>query len=233
MFKKIVLPVFALLLVVGTGFSASSAFANDDFPPEGELLEENVPDWFLIAADALKMDEDALWEALESGQSLADLAKAQGVVESTITDAIVKAETDFINELVKEGDLTEKEANEWLVELKTELKEEIASFLNESWDWEEFEGVDWFLIAADALKMEEDALWEGLESGKRLAELAKAQGVAESTITDAIVKAETDFINGMVSEGDLTRDEADEWLAGLNEEVTFFLNESWDWDETE
>jgi hypothetical protein len=77
----------------------------------------------MTAAEVLNVDEETLFEALKSGQSLADFAQAQGVDAETIAEAIIAAET--------------AETTKYL----EELPEKIQFFLNESWEKEpaEFE----------------------------------------------------------------------------------------------
>ena len=88
------------------------------------------------------------------------------------------------------------------------------------------EGVDWFIIAAETLGLDEEALWEKLDGGQSLAEIAQAQGVEPQAVIDAIVAAEKESVAALVADGVLTQAEADEWLAGLDEEVRAFFQEA-------
>ena len=241
MLKKIVLPVVGLLLVLSIAFGASAVFASSasdlnpvglrsEDPPPDEWLDANYPDWFVIAAESMNLDEDALWLAVEEGKNIADLAKDQGISTQQIIDAIIVAEKDFTKELVSNGSFTQEEADEWLAMLPEEAK----SFVEESWDFEVLEGgSDWFTIAAETMKLDEEALWDALDNGQTLADVAKAQGVAQETVVDAIVVAEQTFINELVASGDLSQEEADEWATELREDAESFLTESWDWEEFE
>ena len=179
-------------------------------------------DWFTVAADALGLDEDVLWERLDGEQSLAEIAQAQGVDTQKVVDAIVAAEKESVAQLVAEGELTQEEADEWLAD----LDEEARSFVEESWD--EWEGVDWFAVAADALGLDTDALWEKLDGGQSLAEIAQAQGVDTQKVVDAIVAAEKEWVAGQVADGNFTQEEADEWLTDLDEGVRSFVEETFE-----
>ena len=83
----------------------------------------------------INMDEDAMWDAIDAGQSIADLAAANGVDVQTIIDALVAADTAAINKAVADGELTQEEADEWL----QYLPQDAADFVNEAWSFDEFD----------------------------------------------------------------------------------------------
>jgi polyhydroxyalkanoate synthesis regulator phasin len=251
MFKRIAISAFGILmgalLVVGAIYGTRTAFASaksqqpvlaagemddGDFDFDEDYDDCDCPDWFVIAAEALGMDEDPLWEAFEGGQTIAQLAAEKGVDPQTIIAAVVAAETAFTTEMVTVGEFTQEEADEWL----SELPDEAQSFLDESIaDWELWEGVDWFGTAATTLGLDEDALFENIEAGQTIAEIAAAQGVVVEDISNAILAAETAWLDEMVAAGEFTQEDADEWLAEIPEETQYFLEEAldeWeDWDD--
>lgn len=63
-------------------------------------------------ASALKLDSKALVEQLSQGKTLADIAKAQGVDEATVKQAIITARTAQIDKLLSLGVISEVQANE-------------------------------------------------------------------------------------------------------------------------
>ena len=63
------------------------------------------------AAEALGVTEDELRTALEGGQSMADVAAAEGVDKQTLIDALVAAKNAHLDEEVTEGELTQAEAD--------------------------------------------------------------------------------------------------------------------------
>lgn len=66
------------------------------------------------AATALGMTPDALMTELQSGSSLADIAKSKNVAVQTVIDAIVVDEKAEIAEAVTDGKLTQSEADSLL-----------------------------------------------------------------------------------------------------------------------
>ena len=225
MSKKIVLPIFALLLILSVGFGVNSVFANGDAPPEDEWETLDYPDWYLISAQAMDMDEDALWEALEKSETILAVAQSQGISEEKIIDAIIATEKEFTKSLVADEMLTQEEADEWMAE----IPEDVKLFLNESWAWDADKGVDWFTITAETLNMDEDSLFEALETEETLLAVVKKEGSSEKAIADAIVSAEEKLAKEFVTNEDISQEDLDEWMAEIPEEVKLFLNESWAW----
>lgn len=78
-----------------------------------------------VVADALGMEEDALREALRDGQTLAEVAEAQGVDVQVVIDAAVAELSTRLDEKVAEGDLTQEEADERLAEATERITERI------------------------------------------------------------------------------------------------------------
>ena len=79
------------------------------------------------AATALGLSEDELRTALEGGKTLAQVAEDEGVDVDTLIAALVKAETERINEAVTDGRLTQAEADERLADLEARVTERVNS----------------------------------------------------------------------------------------------------------
>jgi len=78
-------------------------------------------------AEALGMTTDELRAEFEAGNSLADVAAAQGVDVQDLIDMMVADATEHIDEKVAEGDLTQEEADEKLAELTERITEKVNS----------------------------------------------------------------------------------------------------------
>ena len=194
--------------------------------------EEDYPDPFLTAAEAIGISEDALWEGLDSGQSIAELAAANGVDVQTVIDAMVAAENAFIDQLLADGEIDEAEAEEW----RSETVEFITEMVNEAVTEEFFgeEAVDPLTIMAETIGVDEEALWETLDSGKTVAEIAQENNVDPQTVIDALVAAETAWIDELVADGEISEEEAAEWRTETAEYAAEFVNnglESFEYEE--
>lgn len=74
-------------------------------------------------AEVLGMEVDELRAALQSGQSVADIAEANGVDTQAVVDALVAQTAERLDAKVEEGQLTSEEAAEKLAD-KTERIED-------------------------------------------------------------------------------------------------------------
>ncbi|HWG92642.1 MAG TPA: hypothetical protein VNU66_00250 [Mycobacteriales bacterium] len=75
------------------------------------------------AAEALGISRDELRTALRDGQSLAEVAEANGVERQALVDALVAAASEHLDEQVAEGDLTQEQADERKAELAERVEE--------------------------------------------------------------------------------------------------------------
>jgi hypothetical protein len=64
-----------------------------------------------VAAETIGITEDALREALEGGQTLAEVAAANGVDVQTVIDAMVADVAAHLAEKVEAGDITQEQAD--------------------------------------------------------------------------------------------------------------------------
>lgn len=78
--------------------------------------------------------------------------------------------------------------------------------------------------AATALGMTTDELLTELRSGKTIAAVAEAKGVALGTVTKALVDAEKQEIADAVTAGRLTQAQADQLLANVEQHATDIVN---------
>ncbi|MGI9578229.1 MAG: hypothetical protein ACR2OH_08530 [Microthrixaceae bacterium] len=77
------------------------------------------------AAAAIGIEETELRESLDSGQSIADVAEANGVSTQDVIDAMVAAKSERIAEKVEEGRLTQAEADEKLAEVDERITDRV------------------------------------------------------------------------------------------------------------
>ncbi|SEP23277.1 hypothetical protein [Trujillonella endophytica] len=151
------------------------------------------------------------------GLAVAVPALADDDTPSTSTPGAEGHIRDALADLVEDGTLTQEQADE------------VAATLSDA-GLGGHGGHGWGLhlglsTAAEALGMTEDELRTALQAdGASLATVAQAQGVPVEDLVAALVQAATDRIEQAVTDGDLTRAEADERLADLEERVTERVN---------
>lgn len=74
--------------------------------------------------------------------------------------------------------------------------------------------------AAKILGLTTDELRTQLQSGKSLADLAKAKGISTTTLVNKLLAAAKTELAAQVKAGKLTQAQADEFLSGLKERIT-------------
>jgi hypothetical protein len=82
---------------------------------------------YSIAADKLGMKLTELLTALQSGKSIADVAKEKGVDIQTIVDAYVAKVKETLDQSVASGSITQKQADYQLEQITTRVKAQIAN----------------------------------------------------------------------------------------------------------
>ena len=160
----------------------------------------------------------------ESRAIVNDAAKNLGVEPSKLSAALKKAFEDRIDAAVADGRLTKAQG--------AELKQRIESgelplfgapgFRHGAGGPHEFlHGLD---AAASYLGLTEAQLHNRLESGKTLAEIAKAQGKSVDGLKDALVKDAKAKLDAAVKAGRLSSAEEQRILANLQQHVDDLVN---------
>ncbi len=107
----------------GAVISAIEAAAPERPPRPGFGLRGDMAD---AVAEALGMTTDELRQAHQDGQTLAEIADAQGVDQQTVVDAIVATISDHLDQAVENGRLTQEQADE----MKANAAERAQDILN-------------------------------------------------------------------------------------------------------
>ncbi len=136
------------------------------------------------------------------GSFLAKVAEKLGVSEDELKTAIDEARDETIDEAVDEGRLTEEQGER--------LREGNFFFRGlHGGIWRAH--FDVMKNAADVLGMTRADLMEQLADGNSLAELAEAQGMSVDDFKAALLDKIKAQLDEMVSDGDLTQDQADDF----------------------
>ncbi len=175
----------------------------------------------------------ALETAMADGQSLADVAEANGVARQTVIDGIVAAVNAEIDAAVEAGKLTAAQADRY----RDGIADKAAGWVDHSMDERRFGGDRGMrgqagLDAQDCDGMAElvgaadcQTLMESLASGDTLAEIAEANGVAPQTVIDTLVARMDEELDAKVASGDLTEAKAAAIRAMLSEQIAGFVND--------
>jgi polyhydroxyalkanoate synthesis regulator phasin len=197
------------------------------------------PDHFLsTAADYLGLTQAQLRTQLNSGKTLAQIARDRSKSVEGLVDKLVADKSARIDQAVEDGRLTRAEANE----IKADLKEQVTDFVNNGrlelrdggpgFGFKDFgpgpdvfPGPDHLLsTAADYLGLTQAQLRTQLNSGKTLAQVANDRNKSVEGLVDKLVASKKARIEEAVKDGQLTRAQADEIEADLKQQVTDFVN---------
>jgi hypothetical protein len=162
----------------------------------------------------------------ESQAVLNDAAKELGVSPSELSSALKGALEKRIDAAVAAGRLTKEQGDE----LKQRVESGdfplfgIPGFGPGHGGFEHHEMFGGLESAATYLGVNEDELRSELESGKSLADVAKAEGKSVDGLVDAIVADAKKHLEEEVSEGDLTKEQADTMLSEIRQRTTDMVN---------
>ena len=186
---------------------------------DGEVERAPLPGLFghhldlEAAADALGLTPDELQARLEDGDTIAEVAAAEGVDVQDVVDAMVEAGEAAIDEMAAEMKEGLPEAVERLVD--GELPPMHGHLEMHEW----VEPLARLDVAAETLGMSEDDLLDALRDGSSLADIAEDQGVEVDALVQALVREARSQIDDAVADGDLDDETAAELRDGLEERI--------------
>lgn len=145
-------------------------------------------------------------------QYLQDLAKRLGVSVSTLQQDKLASAEDVIAQLVKDGKLTQNQANQ----IKQRLQSHQACTGKGRGLWGRgvmMQSLKQYLPAvatqvAQGLHITSTQLMSQLQSGKSLSDIATAQGVSSTQLQTIVTNAIQSAVNKAVSDGNLTQQQA-------------------------
>ena len=180
-------------------------------------------------AEALGMTTEEFHESRGAGQSIADIAAAQGVDISVVEQAILSDIQEHITAGVAEGDIPQDEADAKLADAEERITEMVNRVPGEGESDRESgplqpRGPRSADTIAETLGLTVDELQAARAAGQSVADVAAAQGVDVDTVVQAIVDDVEAHLAAEVAEGDITQEEADAKLAGAEEHVTERVN---------
>ena len=212
---------------------SSSGESSTDHAPRGPRAA--------IASDAvakvLGLTADELKTELQSGKSLADVATAKGVDVEKVKATILEDYTAKEQAEVASGEHTQAEVDQKIADFKTRLDDIVngvrpagvpGGMRGEEGHGKGGHGPRGLMAAADAvakvLGMTADELKTELQSGKSLADVAKAKGVDVEKVKAAIAADVKAHLDEEVASGEHSQAEADQKLANLTSRLDDIVN---------
>jgi hypothetical protein len=200
--------------------------------PGPGLLKAGIADALAAAAKYLGLNESDLRSKLEGGQSLADVAKAQGKDLAGLRSAIVDAAKADLDKAVADKKLTQTQADAIFSRLAARVNDLVNGQLRFGGRGgpggpgrflRPFMG-DNLTAAAKYLGLSEADLRAKLGTGQSLADVAKAQGKDLAGLKSAIVDATKADLDKAVAAKKLTQSQADDILTGVKDHIDDVVN---------
>jgi hypothetical protein len=187
---------------------------------------------FDVIAKALGEDLATLRTDLQSGKTIADIAKEKNVELSTVVDAVVAERQALLATAVTDGRLTQEQADAQIVVLKANLN----ALFTQKFDQQPANrpgfggqrGSAILDVIAKALDEDAATLQTDLKAGKTIADIAKEKNVELSTVVDAVVAERQTNITAAVTDGRLTQEQADAQIALLKADLNAMFSQKMD-----
>ena len=159
------------------------------------------------------------------GQSFLDsVAKHLGISSQKLEDATKAAAVDQVDAALKEGKITQAQADELKARIQSDEFPPFAGPLFGPRSGHFHRGGpplfgEKLSAAADYLGLSQAELRTELSDGRSLAEIAKARGKSVDGLKKAILDEAEKKLDQLVDDGELTRAEADEMLARMKSHI--------------
>ena len=181
-------------------------------------------------AKVLGLTTTELNTQLQSGKSLADIAKAQNVDIADVKAQLLKDFSDKENAEVKTGEHTQAEVDAKIADFKTRLDDMVNGVRPAGGPG--MGGIGGRMgvtpiaseAVAKALGLSSTELQTQLQSGKSLADIAKAQNVDVAKVKAAITADIKAHLDDEVKSGEHTQAEADQKLAEITANLDDMVN---------
>jgi len=177
-------------------------------------------------SELLGLSEDELRAEFEAGNSLADIAAAQGISTEELTASMLAAVEEHLAEAVAEGRIDDAAAAERLARAEERIPEMIERTPGEGGGHAHRHRLRrGFGDALEELGISTEELQAGRESGKTLAEVAAEQGVAEDELVAALVDQAVERVDAAVEAGRIDADRAAEMKENAGERIAELIDQ--------
>lgn len=216
----------AVLALVVSAVSAQEATPS----PEPGRPELNAIETIIQAtSNETGLTDDEIRQQLSAGKTLADIITENGGDVNAVIDESVTTLTDSINQAVKDGKITQSQADTALSNLKTTVTRiingqapqlatpPVVNIVRDA-------GTILIQAAADATGLKPDNIVAEMRDGKTLAAIVTENGGKPDDVITKAIAAATDKINQAVKAGKLTQTQADRLILGLKPLFTRLMN---------
>jgi len=179
------------------------------------------------AAGVIGISEQTLQSDLQSGQTVAQVAAANGSSAQDVISALVGDETTAINSLESSGKISSSQAGQ----IESGLTQMVTSFVNQTrpsggpragaGGLSQQAAVQ---AAATAIGISASTLQSDLRSGKSIADIASANNVSTGSVITAVTSAVDSQISSLESSGKITSAQASTLTSEVQSRVTDWVD---------
>lgn len=195
--------------------------------------------------ERLGLDELELKNYWENGETLLDFALSKGITKEKLIQTFRDVITEKLNELVKEGKISETEKENILLNLDTRIEDFITKtppfgkgvrigrgnppidktpgeppvdkgFL--------FNGLGLMEEVLNRLNLSVDEFRSAVKDGKSLLEFAQSKGITKDELVTVVKEVVIQKINQLVTDGKITEEQKTKFLANIDDFVERFIN---------
>jgi hypothetical protein len=223
--KRIVAGISSTALVLGAGAGIATA-SQKSAHVAGVNSARGGPPGAAAIATYLGLTSDQIMADLKNGQTLAQIATAQGKAVTGLEDAIVADAKTHLDAAVAAGNLTATQESDMLAQLQSH----VADIVNATGPPAGGKGGPGgpsgpaTQAIAAYLGLTAAQIKADLRSGQTLAQIAVAQGLTAAGLEDAIVADAKTHLDAAVAAGKLTSAQETTMLADIQSHVADMVN---------
>ncbi len=222
--KKVALAAASAVIVSVVVAGLALAHGGGDFGESGDSPVE-------ILSDMTDVSVDDIRSARQSGDSLADIAEANGVTTDDYVAAVVDAATMAIDDAVADGELSDDRA----AEIKEGLPDKVTAMVTSEAGWHG-RGRGWavkldgkpspIVVLSELSGLSVEDVRASRVEGTSLADIGEANGVTKDDYVAELVSRATAAIDAMVEAGRLSEERAQSMKDGLADRVESIVTNS-------
>ena len=171
-----------------------------------QAMLEDVATYLGVSSDTLRTE-------LQSGQTLAQIAVAQGKTEDDLINFIVSKRTDELKTALSDGKITQEQHDNMKDNLEARVKEMVErTDVGKPGFGGRGKGLDFNALDTDIanfIGVTIDDLRTARESGKSLATIATEHGKTEDALIQFIISKETANLDSLLKDGKITQAQYD------------------------
>ncbi|MGE5380487.1 MAG: hypothetical protein ACM3NT_05405 [Methylocystaceae bacterium] len=174
------------------------------------------------------LTSDEIQTLLKDGKTLAEIAATKNVSQDDLVAALVKDTTAKLDTLKTNGKITQSQYDKCLTDLKDRITKEVTETRPAGLGrGGMFVGLGQSLDVVKTLTgLTSDEIQALLKDGKTLAAIAATKNVSQDDLVAAVVKDTTAKLDTLKTNGKITQDQYDKFIADLKNRITKEVTET-------